>query len=131
MVGETSCPIVFGEVQLGVRRRKKEEEEEEWGLADKERAEQERREEERAGEEERSSTNSSSGKVYKISIPTRFPEMMSQLLIYPTIGASSTPGTVSKNYTMEKSFSDALVGSTPKVEIHLHCTNGGHVCSRW
>ena len=51
MVGETSCPIVFGEVQLGVMRRRKEEE----------RAEKERREEERAGEEERSSTNSSSG----------------------------------------------------------------------
>ena len=60
-MGETSCPIVFGEVQLGVRRRRKEEEEEE-GLADKERSEKERRGEERAGEEERSSTNSS-GKI--------------------------------------------------------------------
>ena len=67
-MGETSCPIVFGEVQLGVRRRKEEEEEEE-GFADKERADKERREEERAGEEERSSTNSSSGKVNKISMP--------------------------------------------------------------
>ena len=47
MVGETSCPIVFGEVQLGVMRRRKEEE----------RAEKERR------EEERSSTNSSSGEI--------------------------------------------------------------------
>ena len=35
----------------------------------------------------------------------------------PTTVASSTPGTASKNYTMEKSFSDALVGSAPKVEI--------------
>ena len=70
-MGETSCPIVFGEVQLGVRRRRKEEEEKEGGLADKERAEMERREEERAGEEERSSTNSS-GKIcqnLKISMP--------------------------------------------------------------
>ena len=45
-VGETSCPIVFGEVKLGVMRRRKEEE--------------------KAGEEERSSTNSSSGEISEI-----------------------------------------------------------------
>ena len=61
-MGETSCPILFGEVQLGVRRRRKEEEEEEeGGLAD---ADKEMREEERAGEEERISTNSS-GKIFQ------------------------------------------------------------------
>ena len=43
-VGETSCPIVFGEVKLGVMRRRKEEE--------------------GAAEEERSSTNSSSGEIF-------------------------------------------------------------------
>ena len=46
-VGETSCPIVFGEVKLGVMRRRKEEE--------------------GAGEEERSSTNSSSGEIFAFS----------------------------------------------------------------
>merc|ERR1712061_619956 len=49
---QTPCPIVFGELQLGVMRRRKEEEREE-----KER----REEEEKAGQEERGSSNSSSG----------------------------------------------------------------------
>ena len=34
-------------------------------------------------------------------------------------GASSAPGTAAKNYTMEKSLSDALIGSAPKVGIPL------------
>ena len=32
------------------------------------------------------------------------------------LGASSTPGSATKNYTMEKSLSDALVGAASKVE---------------
>ena len=31
------------------------------------------------------------------------------------LGASSTPGSATKNYTMEKSLSDALVGAASKV----------------
>ena len=63
--GDAPCPIVFGELQLGVRRRRKEEgEEEESQVADEEEVKEERevakgsqREEER-----RSSNNSTSGR---------------------------------------------------------------------
>ena len=62
--GDVPCPIVFGELQLGVRRRRKEEGEEESQVADEEEVKEERevgngsqREEER-----RSSNNSTSGR---------------------------------------------------------------------
>ena len=62
--GDAPCPIVFGELQLGVRRRRKEEGEEESQVADEEEVKEERevakgsqREEER-----RSSNNSTSGR---------------------------------------------------------------------
>ena len=61
--GDAPCPIVFGELQLGVRRRRKEEGEEESQVADEE--EKEERElgkgSQREGER-RSSNNSTSGR---------------------------------------------------------------------
>ena len=62
--GDSPCPIVFGELQLGVRRRRKEEgEEEESQVADEE--EKEGREVGKGSqreEERRSSNNSTSGR---------------------------------------------------------------------
>ena len=59
--GDAPCPIVFGELQLGVRRRRKEEgEEEESQVADEE--EKEEREVGKGEEERRSSNNSTSGR---------------------------------------------------------------------
>ena len=62
--GDVPCPIVFGELQLGVRRRRKEEGEEEESQV----AEEEEKEEREVGkgsqrkEERRSSNNSTSGR---------------------------------------------------------------------
>ena len=60
--GDVPCPIVFGELQLGVRRRRKEEgEEEESQVADEEKEERELGKGSQREGERRSSINSTSG----------------------------------------------------------------------
>jgi len=91
--GDVPCPIVFGELQLGVRRRRKEEgEEEESQVAEEEEKEEREVGKGSQGEEERRSSN------------------------------NSTSGT--KNYSVEKSLSDALVGSANAVS-KVECGGGG------
>ena len=64
--GDAPCPIVFGELQLGVRKRRKEEEgeEEESQVADEEEKEEREVGKGSQGEEERRSSNNSMSGIF-------------------------------------------------------------------